>query len=77
MVWSFDVGGAAETPAMSLVCVFAHFDDEYAALPLLLEAQRAGHDLRLLYLADYADPAAARRRFAETCAFLQHMGLDP
>lgn len=62
---------------MVLVYVLAHFDDEYAALPLIREAQARGQAQQFLYLADYASPQIAERRLAETHAFLRRFGLPP
>lgn len=62
---------------MSVVYVLAHFDDEYAALPLLLRDQRAGARSWLLYVADYASPDLAARRLGETRALLVSLGLSP
>lgn len=60
---------------MSLVFLLAHFDDEYCALPLILEAQTAGKACWFLYVADYRDPQNAAVRFAETRAFLHRFGV--
>lgn len=57
--------------------VFAHFDDEYCALPLVTEGVAAGEDQWFVYVADYATPDLAARRFAETRALLAHLGADP
>lgn len=62
---------------MTILYLFAHFDDEYAALPLLARRARAGVDQRLVYLADYASPALAERRFAETRKLLERIGVAP
>ena len=62
---------------MTIVYVFAHFDDEYCALPLITAAVAAGEDQLFLYVADYARPQLAERRFAETTALLAHLGVDP
>lgn len=56
---------------MAVVFVLAHFDDEYCALPLILEAQAAGEACWFLYVADYRRSGMAERRFAETRAFLR------
>lgn len=61
---------------MSVVFLLAHFDDEYCALPLMLEARAAGESCWFLYIADYADQRNARRRLAETRAFLRHFGFE-
>jgi N-acetylglucosamine malate deacetylase 1 len=60
---------------MSVLYIFAHFDDEYAALPLLTERARAGLEQRLIYIADYASPALAERRFLETRRLLERIGV--
>lgn len=60
---------------MSVVYILAHFDDEYCALPLIWEAARQGLAQRFFYLADYRRPEVARRRHAETLAFLTRQGL--
>jgi LmbE family N-acetylglucosaminyl deacetylase len=62
---------------MAIVYVFAHFDDEYAALPLLLEGVRRGLDQRFLYVADYPSDAVRERRHAETNALMAHVGIEP
>lgn len=60
---------------MALVYILAHFDDEYAALPLIREAQARGQAQHFLYLADYRSAQIAQRRLAETRAFLRRFGL--
>ena len=62
---------------MTCVYVFAHFDDEYCGLPLVAERAAAGEEQLFLYVADYANPALAARRFAETRSLLAHLGVDP
>ncbi|HEX2801494.1 MAG TPA: PIG-L family deacetylase [Phenylobacterium sp.] len=62
---------------MAVVYLFAHFDDEYCALPLVTAGVAAGEDQHFLYVADYATPELARRRFKETRALLAHLGADP
>jgi len=62
---------------MATVYVLAHFDDEYAALPLLLRDRREGNSPWLLYVADYASPALANRRLGETRRLITSLGLDP
>lgn len=62
---------------MTVLYLFAHFDDEYAALPLLMARARAGVEQRLVYVADYASPALAARRFAETRRLLERIGVPP
>ena len=41
---------------MAVVYIFAHFDDEYCALPLVAQGVAAGEDQWFLYVADYARP---------------------
>jgi LmbE family N-acetylglucosaminyl deacetylase len=60
---------------MSVVFLLAHFDDEYCALPLILEALAAGQACWFLYIADYRDPQNAAVRLAETRAFLGRFGV--
>lgn len=62
---------------MLCVYVLAHFDDEYAALPLILRDQAAGAKLSFLYNMGYRTAAEARARAAETGRFLARFGLDP
>lgn len=62
---------------MAIVYVFAHFDDEYAAIPLLLEGVRQGRDQHFLYVADYPTDALREARHAETKALMAHLGIDP
>jgi LmbE family N-acetylglucosaminyl deacetylase len=62
---------------MSVVHIYAHFDDEYCALPLIRRRVREGVDQRFLYVADYRTPELAARRFAETRSLLAHLGVDP
>jgi len=62
---------------MAVVYVFAHFDDEYAALPLLLEGVRRGRDQHFLYVADYPSDAVRETRHAETKALMAHLGIEP
>lgn len=60
---------------MAVVFLLAHFDDEYCALPLILQAQAAGEDCWFLFVADYRRPGMAARRLAETRAFLAAYGV--
>lgn len=60
---------------MAIVHLLAHFDDEYFATPLIRRA--AGGDQRFLYVADYATPALAAARLAETRAYLAGLGVPP
>jgi LmbE family N-acetylglucosaminyl deacetylase len=62
---------------MTVVYIFAHFDDEYCALPLIDAAREAGEDQLFLYVADYDSPRVRAQRHAETRALLAWMGLDP
>ena len=62
---------------MNAVYILAHFDDEYAALPLLLRDRRDGVHPWLLYVADYASPELSARRLAETRAMLASLDLPP
>lgn len=62
---------------MHPVYVLAHFDDEYAAYPLLLRDAREGLNPWLLYVADYATPQLAQTRLNETRALVCSVGLDP
>ncbi|MEH6678063.1 hypothetical protein [Phenylobacterium sp.] len=61
---------------MTVVYILAHCDDEYAALPLILEAQAAGQDQVFLYVAENRGEVADRR-LGETRAFLADLGLAP
>lgn len=60
---------------MATAYILAHFDDEYFALPMILEERRAGVSQRFLYVADYADAELSQRRLAETAAFLGALGV--
>ena len=62
---------------MTIVHLFAHFDDEYCALPLILAQARAGRAQRFVYVCDYATPQITRTRLAETRALLGHLGIAP
>ena len=62
---------------MTVVYVFAHFDDEYCALPLIDEARAAGQDQLFLHVVDYGEPRVREQRREETRRFLAWMGLDP
>jgi LmbE family N-acetylglucosaminyl deacetylase len=57
--------------------VLAHFDDEYLALPMILEGLREGRSQHFLYLVDYADQRLAARRLAETLALFRSLGVAP
>lgn len=60
---------------MALVHILAHFDDEYFATPLIREARNL--DQRFLYVADYATPALAAIRLAESRAYLSGFDVPP
>lgn len=60
---------------MATVFLLAHFDDEYCALPLILQAEAVGDSCWFLYVADYEKPGVAPRRLAETQAFLKAFGV--
>jgi N-acetylglucosamine malate deacetylase 1 len=62
---------------MAVVYVFAHFDDEYCALPLIRQRVAQGVDQHFLYVADYADAKLGQTRHAETRNLLAHLGVDP
>jgi LmbE family N-acetylglucosaminyl deacetylase len=62
---------------MAVVYVFAHFDDEYCALPLVRARARAGIDQWFIYVADYESADLACRRLGETRALIAHLGIDP
>ena len=62
---------------MAIAYILAHFDDEYCALPLIRRRAAEGVDQHFFYVADYADPEAARRRLSESQALLRHVGVDP
>jgi LmbE family N-acetylglucosaminyl deacetylase len=61
---------------MTIAYIFAHFDDEFGVTPMILDAQRAGRPQHFLYVADYADGSAERRR-VESAAYLRSLGVDP
>ncbi|MBS0334449.1 MAG: PIG-L family deacetylase [Proteobacteria bacterium] len=62
---------------MTVVYIFAHFDDEYCALPLIDRAVAEGKDQLFLYVADYAGEARRARRHGETRALLRWLRVDP
>jgi LmbE family N-acetylglucosaminyl deacetylase len=62
---------------MADVYVLAHFDDEYLALPMILEGLRQRRSQYFLYLVDYDDPRLAARRLAETRSLLSSLGIPP
>jgi len=55
--------------------VFAHQDDEYAAVPWILEERDAGSDIACLYLTDGASRTTAEQRDAETRDVLNELGI--
>jgi len=59
---------------MTVVYILAHCDDEYAALPLILEAKAAGQGQVFLYVAENRG-AVADLRLGETRAVLASLGL--
>lgn len=62
---------------MAVVYIFAHFDDEYCAWPLIRRRVAEGVDQRFFYVADYVDAELGRTRHRETQALLAHLGIDP
>lgn len=60
---------------MAIVYILAHLDDEYFATPLIARIAEMEVEQRFLYVADYADPALARRRLSETRAYLARLGV--
>jgi hypothetical protein len=62
---------------VTTVHVFAHFDDEFCAWPLIRQAAAEGREQRFVHLVDYRTPALATRRREETLAFLRDHGLGP
>ncbi len=60
---------------MSVVYILAHCDDEYAALPLILEAQAAGRDQVFLYVAENRGADLPARRMSEVRTFLAELGV--
>lgn len=60
---------------MTVLYVFAHFDDEYGAVPLIREASAGGEAQWFFYVADYRTPDLAARRLAETRRFLERLGV--
>lgn len=60
---------------MRVAYVLAHFDDEYAAFPLL-RRDLAADKVAFFYIADYAKPDLAARRLEETRRFVAHMGYN-
>ena len=57
--------------------VLAHFDDEYAALPLILRDRAAGAELHFFYNMAYRTPGEAQIRAEETGRFLRRFGIVP
>jgi LmbE family N-acetylglucosaminyl deacetylase len=62
---------------MTVVYIFAHFDDEYCALPLIDAARAAGQGQLFLYVADYDSPKVRAQRHGETRRLLTWLGVDP
>jgi hypothetical protein len=62
---------------MTLVYIFAHFDDEYCALPLIDAAREAGREQLFLYVADYDNARVRAQRHGETRRLLTWLGVDP
>lgn len=60
---------------MRVAYILAHFDDEYAALPLL-RRDLAADEVAFFYVADYAAAQLAARRLEETRSFVAHMGFN-
>ena len=60
---------------MAIVHIFAHFDDEYVAWPLIRQALAEGRHQRFIHVVDYGSPRLAATRHAETLAFLISHGL--
>ena len=60
---------------MTVVYVLAHFDDEFLAWPLIRRDLAEGCDLSFVHVADYRGAESARRRHAETLAFLAALGV--
>jgi hypothetical protein len=60
---------------MAVAYILAHFDDEYGAFPLVLEALRAGQAQHFFYVADYA--RNSEQRFAESRSYLRRLGVEP
>lgn len=62
---------------MAVVYILAHCDDEYAALPLILEAKAAGLEQVFLYVAENRGTDLPARRLGEVRGFLTELGLSP
>ena len=62
---------------MTTVHVFAHFDDEFCAWPLIRQARAEGREQRFVHLVDYRTPRLAARRLGETMSFLRAHGFGP
>lgn len=60
---------------MTVVYILAHCDDEYAALPLILEAKAASRDQIFLYVAENRGVELSARRMSEVRTFLAELGL--
>lgn len=61
---------------MATVYILAHFDDEYFALPMILEGIRAGIEQTFLYVAEYASEGLSRARRLETERFFESLGIS-
>ena len=62
---------------MTTLFLLAHYDDEYCALPLILQARAAGEEMLFCHTTRPRNPAARQRRQGETVAFLSHYGAPP
>lgn len=62
---------------MAVLYLFAHFDDEFCILPLIRQALARGEDQRFVHMVDYPTPAVGERRYRETRAFLERIGIPP
>jgi LmbE family N-acetylglucosaminyl deacetylase len=60
---------------MTIVHIFAHFDDEFCAWPLIHRALAEGREQRFIHVVDYGSARLAATRRAETVAFLTSQGL--
>jgi LmbE family N-acetylglucosaminyl deacetylase len=60
---------------MAIVHVFAHFDDEFCAWPLIRRALAQGREQKFIHVVDYGTARLADTRRAETLAFLTSHGL--
>ncbi len=62
---------------MTIVHVFAHFDDEFCAWPLIRQAIAEGREQRFVHVVDYRTPGLSARRRGETLRFLRAHGFGP